>query len=221
MQCIDKFQYDVLVCTCACLNELIEINTVRVEDLCCLVMDEAHETKGDSPYAKLLTHTFDKRVDPCTRPLIMGMTASPLDNAKSDSTEPSVERDIREIAEKLHCHPCYPCENDPYQNGIQHTRDFALLVDLKQEQAEFEFKKQVDTYMREVVRATHHRLSRIVPLFSELESLLTGDDQEVDTNKLRGKLRKIEDKLDEASNKTELRNRKKDICYGYVSANRR
>ena len=221
LQVIGEYQYDILVCTCACLNALIEINTVRIEDLCCLVLDEAHEAKGSSPYAKLFTRTIATSVDPSTRPLIMGMTASPLDNPKSDSTGSTVKRDISRIAEKLHCHPCYPRQNDPYDNGIHRTSDIVFLVDPSQEQPEFEFKQQVDNYMREVTRATHHRLSRIAPQFSQLESLLTGgDNQEVDTNKLRGKLRKIEDELNEALNKTEFRNQKEAICYGYVSASR-
>ena len=198
----------------------MEISTVRVEDLCCLVLDEAHETKGESPYADLLGRVLDDQfVQPSSRPLIMGMTASPLDNAESNATTQSVEKNIRDMGMRLHCHPCFPCKNDPYDNGMRHTHDWAFIVDPGQK--EFEFKQQLDDYMREVARATQYRLIDIAPLFGTLEGLLTGDDREVDTNKLRGKLRKIEGQLDEARDKERFRRRTEDIYYGYVCLQQR
>ncbi|KAJ5527211.1 dicer-like protein 1 [Penicillium frequentans] len=68
----------VIVCTAeiihqALLNAFVKMNKVNL-----LIFDEAHHTKKEHPYARIIRDSYLK-VDSSERPKIFGMTASPID----------------------------------------------------------------------------------------------------------------------------------------------
>ncbi|KAI9045212.1 putative RNA helicase/RNAse III [Aspergillus affinis] len=53
-------------------------NMVIIDQINLLIFDEAHHTKKDHPYARIIRESY-LRADPSHRPRIFGMTASPID----------------------------------------------------------------------------------------------------------------------------------------------
>ena len=179
------------------MNKLIENTAVRVEDLCCLVLDEAHSTKGESPYQTLVAKVVGIDGDKRVRPLLLGMSASPLETIGNDVGRDAIALKIQELARRIQCRPCYPCENDPYDNGISHTKDVAIYVSVSEE--ELKFRKKLDDYLRDVVAMVKDRLSTIVPTrFHKMEQILEREGDTLDTDAFKGKLRKIDEALDSA-----------------------
>lgn len=196
------------------MNRLIDISSLRVEDLCCLVLDEAHETKGNSPYARLMKKVRDEHIDISLRPLILAMSASPLDTVEKHASDASIGQKLMDLAERLGCNPCYPRENDPYDNGISHTTDWAIPV--PNSEKELEFKRELDNYLRSIVNHVKDRLSTVASKFNDL-AVLVQEDLTVDTNRFRGMLRDIEKELDAKRDSDVHRNHHADVYYGSVS----
>ncbi|KAB8229093.1 putative RNA helicase/RNAse III [Aspergillus alliaceus] len=75
----------VVVCTAEILNQCLLNSYVRIDQINLLIFDEAHHTKKDHPYARIIRESYLK-ADPTERPRIFGMTASPIDT-KGDIVE--------------------------------------------------------------------------------------------------------------------------------------
>ncbi|RAK79873.1 putative RNA helicase/RNAse III [Aspergillus fijiensis CBS 313.89] len=68
----------VIVCTAEILHQCLLNSYIRMDQINLLIFDEAHHTKKDHPYARIIRDTYLKEV-PSKRPRIFGMTASPVD----------------------------------------------------------------------------------------------------------------------------------------------
>nr|A1CBC9.2 RecName: Full=Dicer-like protein 1; Includes: RecName: Full=Endoribonuclease dcl1; Includes: RecName: Full=ATP-dependent helicase dcl1 [Aspergillus clavatus NRRL 1] len=68
----------VIVCTAEILNQCLLNSHVRMNQINLLIFDEAHHTKKDHPYARIIRDSYFK-ASPPQRPRIFGMTASPID----------------------------------------------------------------------------------------------------------------------------------------------
>ncbi|KAG2416478.1 hypothetical protein HFD88_007693 [Aspergillus terreus] len=75
----------VIVCTAEILNQCLLNAYITMQQINLLVFDEAHHTKKDHPYARIIRDSY-LRVPPSSRPRIFGMTASPIDT-KGDVLE--------------------------------------------------------------------------------------------------------------------------------------
>ncbi|KAH8705121.1 putative RNA helicase/RNAse III [Talaromyces proteolyticus] len=79
----------VIVCTAAILHHSLLNSFVRMEDINLLIFDEAHHTKKEHPYARIIKDSYLK-TDAACRPRVFGMTASPI-NAKGDVVAAALE----------------------------------------------------------------------------------------------------------------------------------
>ena len=90
---------EVIVCTAEILNQCLMHSFISIDDINLLIFDEAHHTKKNHAYARLVSSTtqyirfawrpnISARIikdyylaqnDPEKRPKIFGMTASPVD----------------------------------------------------------------------------------------------------------------------------------------------
>ncbi|KAL0933130.1 RNase3 domain protein [Colletotrichum truncatum] len=69
----------VIVCTAAILQKCLAHSYIRMEQINLLIFDEAHHTKKDHPYARIIKDYYVKEPDKDKRPKVFGMTASPVD----------------------------------------------------------------------------------------------------------------------------------------------
>ncbi|OJJ50927.1 hypothetical protein ASPZODRAFT_155932 [Penicilliopsis zonata CBS 506.65] len=75
----------VIVCTAQILNQCLLNSHIKMEQINLLIFDEAHHTKKEHPYARIIKDSYLKEI-PSKRPRVFGMTASPID-AKGDVVE--------------------------------------------------------------------------------------------------------------------------------------
>lgn len=85
----------VVVCTPAVLDQALAHSYITMEDISLLIFDEAHHTKKDHPYSRLIRSYYLKCV-PASRPRIFGMTASAVD------TKGDIARTAEALEELLH-----------------------------------------------------------------------------------------------------------------------
>ncbi|KAK1674807.1 RNase3 domain-containing protein [Colletotrichum godetiae] len=69
----------VIVCTAAILQKCLMHSYIRIDQINLLIFDEAHHTKKNHPYARIIKDFYIKEPDKNKRPKILGMTASPVD----------------------------------------------------------------------------------------------------------------------------------------------
>ncbi|KAK1728887.1 LOW QUALITY PROTEIN: RNase3 domain-containing protein [Colletotrichum acutatum] len=67
----------VVVCTAAILQKCLMHSYIRMDQINLLIFDEAHHTKKNHPYARIIKDFYIKESDKEKRPKILGMTASP------------------------------------------------------------------------------------------------------------------------------------------------
>ncbi|KAL2189647.1 hypothetical protein L209DRAFT_722470 [Thermothelomyces heterothallicus CBS 203.75] len=68
-----------IVCTADILYQCLSHSYVRMDQVNLLVFDEAHHTKKNHPYARIIKDFYTDVEDENKRPRILGMTASPVD----------------------------------------------------------------------------------------------------------------------------------------------
>lgn len=77
---------DIVVCTADVLRHCLGRAFVKIEQLSLLIFDEAHHAKKSHAYARIMEKYDEPSTQP-ERPLIFGMTASPVDIQNSDDVE--------------------------------------------------------------------------------------------------------------------------------------
>ncbi|KAJ5654049.1 hypothetical protein N7490_001052 [Penicillium lividum] len=82
----------VIVCTAEILHQALLNAFVKMNQINLLVFDEAHHTKKEHPYARIIRDSYLK-VDSSERPKIFGMTASPIDS-NVDIVEAAMELEV-------------------------------------------------------------------------------------------------------------------------------
>ncbi|KAK3688605.1 hypothetical protein B0T22DRAFT_459895 [Podospora appendiculata] len=100
-----------IVCTSEILYACLHHSYIRMDQINLLVFDEAHHTKKNHPYARIIKDFYVALADPAKRPRILGMTASPVD-AQIDP-----RRAAEELEALLHSKIATPA--DPA--SLQHT----------------------------------------------------------------------------------------------------
>lgn len=71
---------EVIVCTAEILNHCLRYAYIRIDQIHLLVFDEAHHTKKNHPYARIIKdHYLEGKAQGLRVPRIFGMTASPVD----------------------------------------------------------------------------------------------------------------------------------------------
>ncbi|KAL1855420.1 Dicer-like protein 1 [Paecilomyces lecythidis] len=68
----------VIVCTAEIVYQCLLNSHIKMNQINLLIFDEAHHTKKDHPYARIIKDSYLKE-QPENRPRIFGMTASPID----------------------------------------------------------------------------------------------------------------------------------------------
>ncbi|KAJ5713331.1 dicer-like protein 1 [Penicillium malachiteum] len=68
----------VIVCTADIVHQALLNAFVKMDQINLLIFDEAHHTKKEHPYARIIRDSYFK-TEPLSRPKIFGMTASPID----------------------------------------------------------------------------------------------------------------------------------------------
>jgi endoribonuclease Dicer len=68
-----------IVCTAEILYQCLTHSYIRMDQINLLVFDEAHHTKKNHPYARIIKDFYAEVKDEKKRPRILGMTASPVD----------------------------------------------------------------------------------------------------------------------------------------------
>lgn len=73
-------KHEVIVCTAEILNKCLQFAYIRIDQINLLIFDEAHHTKKNHPYARIIKDYYATQESSGTRlPRIFGMTASPVD----------------------------------------------------------------------------------------------------------------------------------------------
>lgn len=73
-------KHEVIVCTAEILNKCLQSAYIRIDQINLLIFDEAHHTKKNHPYARIIKDYYAAHEGTATRlPRIFGMTASPVD----------------------------------------------------------------------------------------------------------------------------------------------
>ena len=73
-------KHEVIVCTAEILNKCLQFAYIRIDQINLLIFDEAHHTKKNHPYARIIKDYYATQEETDTRlPRIFGMTASPVD----------------------------------------------------------------------------------------------------------------------------------------------
>lgn len=85
----------VIVCTAQVLLDCLTNGFIKMNRINLLILDEAHHTKKNHPYAKIMKYHYLRERE--ERPRILGMTASPVDGKF---------RDARAVAEELETMLC-------------------------------------------------------------------------------------------------------------------
>ncbi len=67
-----------IVCTADILYSCLHHSWIRMDEVNLLIFDEAHHTKKNHPYARIIKDFYIERKDVEKRPRILGMTASPV-----------------------------------------------------------------------------------------------------------------------------------------------
>lgn len=71
---------EVIVCTAEILNKCLQKGYIRISQISLLIFDEAHHTKKNHPYARIIKDYYaEEKTTGCRLPRIFGMTASPVD----------------------------------------------------------------------------------------------------------------------------------------------
>lgn len=89
----EQFQkHEVIVCTAEILNQCLQRAYLRIDQINLMIFDEAHHTKKDHPYARIIKDFYAAEESRDLRlPRIFGMTASPVD----------AQVDVRQAATEL------------------------------------------------------------------------------------------------------------------------
>ncbi|KAK2613566.1 hypothetical protein N8I77_000473 [Diaporthe amygdali] len=73
-------EHEVIVCTAEILNKCLQFGYIRIDQINLLIFDEAHHTKKNHPYARIIKDYYAAQEGTTARlPRIFGMTASPVD----------------------------------------------------------------------------------------------------------------------------------------------
>lgn len=73
-------KHEVIVCTAEILNQCLHHAYIRIDQINLLIFDEAHHTKKNHPYARIIKDYYlDGKSQGLRVPRIFGMTASPVD----------------------------------------------------------------------------------------------------------------------------------------------
>lgn len=73
-------KHEVIVCTAEILNQCLHHAYIRIDQINLLIFDEAHHTKKNHPFARIIKDYYlDGKFQGLRVPRIFGMTASPVD----------------------------------------------------------------------------------------------------------------------------------------------
>ncbi|KAI9152201.1 Dicer-like protein 1 [Paramyrothecium foliicola] len=81
----------VIVCTAQILLDCLSNGYIRMNQINLLIFDEAHHTKKNHPYARIIKQHYLRERNECDRPRILGMTASPVDAQTRDMKATAME----------------------------------------------------------------------------------------------------------------------------------
>jgi endoribonuclease Dicer len=82
-------EYMAIICTAQILLDCLNSGLVTMTQINLLVLDEAHHTKKNHPYARIIKDHYIR--EPKKRPRILGMTASPVDAQTKDLRAAAME----------------------------------------------------------------------------------------------------------------------------------
>lgn len=138
----------VFVCTAQIVLDCLNSGFLHISQINLLIFDEAHHTKKNHPYARIIKDHYLR--EPDNRPRILGMTASPVD---------AQTRDLRAAATELESILC---------SEIATVSDEALI----QSQAQ---RRQIETkeYYDRLIKPEDAR----TPLWKEIAGLISDDVQ--------------------------------------------
>ncbi|KAL2267597.1 hypothetical protein VTJ83DRAFT_4874 [Remersonia thermophila] len=106
-----------VVCTAEVLNQGLHRSYIRMDQINLLVFDEAHHTKKNHPYARIIKDFYAEMDDSKPRPRIFGMTASPVDA----HVDPQIA--VAELEALLHSRIATIADPVVFQHGSARARN--------------------------------------------------------------------------------------------------
>ena len=90
-------KFDVVVATAGCLVEKLSKSNLTINNTCCVIIDECHHARNDHPFHLLLKQVHS--LPAADKPLILGLTASPVSGGLSAYKVGSPPSPAMQIAE--------------------------------------------------------------------------------------------------------------------------
>lgn len=85
-------KHEIIVCTAEILRKLLHHALITIDQINLLIFDEAHHTKKNHPYARIIKDFYiEGKSDGLRLPRIFGMTASPVDALHIDVRKAATE----------------------------------------------------------------------------------------------------------------------------------
>lgn len=186
------------MCTCQVLVNIFHDQIIRPVDVCLLVLDEAHHAHGNDAM-KVIVKSVQSIQNREHQPLLLGMTASPMEQPK----EGSINSTLVQFCDSIDCAPCYPIKNDPYKNGYNRTKDWCSAP--KPYTTELEFQSELVSYLCKVACHGKQVSSDIGDrAFTTALESLEREETIVNSNSFRGALRKHHSRISEAKAESQL-----------------
>ncbi|CAD7695530.1 unnamed protein product [Ostreobium quekettii] len=168
---------DALVVTCGLLNGwLLSEDGMRMCDVCCLVLDEAHHATGNSDYVNLMKRFWMPLLE-IYRPLVMGLTASPVDGT-GDITDQKFSTQLDNLKTALQCRLCTP-QNCSVYDHIALPTAYAVCAESPSHKDEH-LREQIESYLKKLMLLAGNL--HVTGLFDACDSATS--------NKMRSLLRK-------------------------------
>jgi endoribonuclease Dicer len=138
----------VIVCTAQVLVECLMHSFICISHMNLLIFDEAHHTKNNHPYARVMKDYYSHELILSKRPRIFGMTASPVD-VKGFSAE-HVRQAARELEDLLHSKIATTTDRMLESNNISKPQEEVTLYSRLQNEFETSLHLKVKAKYGEV-----------------------------------------------------------------------
>lgn len=153
----------IIVCTAQILLDILANGFIQLSQINLLIFDEAHHSKGNHPYARIMKHHYARHLG--NKPRILGLTASPVDTR---------DHDLQHEADKLERIMCSEIAtvSDAALATTWQKRDHAERIQYYSplqlpEDSHATLSQQIEEYARHIPQLQRH-LSQALELESTL-----------------------------------------------------
>lgn len=127
---------EVVVCTAEILNTALHHSWIRMDQISLLIFDEAHHTKKDHPYARIIKNFYiDEKLE--RKPRILGLTASPVD------ADVDIQRAAEELEALLHSRIATAADPASLQQAVNKPKTSVVEYSRGRQDAETALNKEL------------------------------------------------------------------------------